>query len=240
VSFQSNNRRSKFSNTYDPGNINEAYNKNAFQYDYEDAEPEITYPGEEFVDYENEKASRSAPKDIVKDFTSSPLTLFIVSISSSLVSVVVSNFVLTMLLSKAPLYLVLASALVSFASCYIPGSLGEFNKALGVLSLLIIQKQTVLYFAVGMYNQLLAAMMLKDRQAYPGEGSPWSYVPVRENDVDFRMRNVLIHLVVLGAFMGYFVASFIPLFPNFIGALIGSGFLGYKGTVVDPLGDLIR
>ena len=56
----------------------------------------------------------------------------------------------------------------------------------------------------------------------------------------FNMTHVLTALVLFGAWLGMSLAKPIPLFPGWLGAVLGGGIVGYGGTLRNGRGDLAR
>ena len=86
--------------------------------------------------------------------------------------------------------------------------------------------------------------MLAERRPYPPNDNPWKYN--RKDELydpsipEFSMTSTLIALVLSGAFVGWSIAKPIPLFPTWIGVILGATFLGYGGTLLDGRGDMLR
>ena len=57
---------------------------------------------------------------------------------------------------------------------------------------------------------------------------------------NYSMMKIIIASVILGGMIGRLIAKPIPLFPNWIGSLLGAGFLAYVSTMGDTRGDITR
>jgi hypothetical protein len=91
-------------------------------------------------------------------------------------------------------------------------------------------------------TQFKSTVMLSERRPFPPGPNPWKYVAA-EGEVDllqYSMMKSLLATVFAGAFLGWLIAKPIPLFPNWIGAILGASALGGATTFRDSRGDLMR
>ena len=89
---------------------------------------------------------------------------------------------------------------------------------------------------------ITAAMNLAKRRSYPPSENMWNYRPA-ENDlepIEFNMYYSIAAAIFAGSSVGSRIVKPIPLFPGWIGAMIGAGLCGYFCTFRDSRGDLIR
>ena len=215
-------------------------------------------------DFEQDRSSsKSKPEnEIIVKYTKSILSSILVAFSASLFLFLFSNLVVSFTIAKVPIYVTLSIALVAFIATFIPNEIGNFSRASGVFLILVLQEQKLHLFLMKLLQYLLALIMMTKRKGFPDLGDPWKYKPSRTSspaagniDSDtidddrilpsqaihnYSMVKILIVSSILGSIIGGKIAKPIPLFPNWIGAIIGAGFTAYTTTFPDSLGDLLR
>jgi hypothetical protein len=83
--------------------------------------------------------------------------------------------------------------------------------------------------------------MLSQRKPFPPSENPWKYAPRPDtNDIEFSMIRVLMATILFGGIVGSIISGPIPLFPGWLGTLIGASGFGFISTTHDSRGDLIR
>ena len=83
--------------------------------------------------------------------------------------------------------------------------------------------------------------MLSPRKPFPASENPWKYAPKPDsNDIEFSMIRVVIGTILFGGITGSIISGPIPLFPGWLGVLIGAVSFGYIATTQDSRGDLLR
>lgn len=184
---------------------------------------------------------RKRRNDIVSQYMASTPSKLIVILSSFVSYYLLSSFLLKMIFSKAPFYLSICIAAMSSLSCFINGNFAEFTKALGVCMILLVRRAKIRTFFTLFLKQVMSATMLSRRQSFPPSENPWKYAPRPDtNDIEFSMIRVLMAIIIFGGIAGSIVSGPIPLFPGWLGALIGAAGFGVISTTHDSRGDLLR
>ena len=107
--------------------------------------------------------------------------------------------------------------------------------------ILIIRRAKIGIFFTLFFKQMTSATMLSKRKPFPPAENPWKYSPRPDtNDIEFSMIRVIMATVLFGGIAGSIISGPIPLFPGWLGALIGAAGLGFIATTHDSRGDLIR
>jgi hypothetical protein len=161
-----------------------------------------------------------------------------------------------MILSKSISLVLFVSAIICSSFVFLPGDFGDLARSLGVFTLLLLRNFTVIHkFLPKFFRQFSAALMFSSERVPfpPGTTNPWRYTPPsayfdeddnsklrEEENIDFSMTNTLLTMTLFGAVLGWNIFKHIPLFPNWLGAIISSLFLSYLTTFVDSRGDLLR
>lgn len=120
------------------------------------------------------------------------------------------------------------------------GDYGDFSRSLGVFTILLSKQTNILGYLPKVVGQLLSSLSLAPRKPFPPSESPWAYKAMEDGDVEFSMLYAILTLVVFGGFVGMTLSKPIPLFPSWLGFILGSSAIGYSGTFADSRGDLLR
>lgn len=123
---------------------------------------------------------------------------------------------------------------------FIQGDYGDFSRSLGVFAILLSKQTNIFSYVPKLVGQLMSSLSLAPRKPFPPSESPWSYKAVEDGDVEFSMFHAILALVVFGGFVGMSLSKPIPLFPSWLGFILGSSAIGYSGTFSDSRGDLLR
>lgn len=115
------------------------------------------------------------------------------------------------------------------------GDWAEFFRALGVFTIVLIQRASIQSYLIRLTSQLKALVLLADRRPFPPERGSED-----EDSVRYNLINTMICLLLLGSMFGWNLSKPIPLFPNWLGGIIGAAVLTYASTFGDSKGDFIR
>ena len=137
----------------------------------------------------------------------------------------------------------LVAALICSSFVFLQGDFADFTRSLGVFSILLSKNFTIHKFLPKFLRQFHAAIHFSSRKPFPPSTSnnPWRYIPLSETeDLQFSMTNTLLTMIIVGAIFGWNVVKPIPLFPSWIGAILGASIIGYGSTLTNARGDFLR
>ena len=186
---------------------------------------------------------RSIPKvDIVKKYTSEASSRIIVAVSAAITSGLLVHLLTAMIISHSSIIITSIASMGAIFYTFHDGDLGDLCRSLGVLTILLFTRARLKQFITTFVSQSKGMLMLGERRNFPPfTENPWKYIPIEgEDDLEFKMMNAIIGLVISGAFIGWRIAKMIPFFPGWIGAIGGASVLGYGGTFRDGRGDMLR
>jgi hypothetical protein len=202
---------------------------------YQSNEPYINYDaGEEPANIEN--------VDIVKAYTVTMASKALVALSSGICAAFISTILSKMITAKSSVYLTMALSVVFAIGSFSKGSdFGHFSRAFGVMLILLMRRASFKRAAYDLFLYSRAALSLSQRHAFPPSDNPWTYsAKDNSNLVQFNMYKCLLALMIAGSIVGSSLVKPIPLFPGWIGALLGSGFFAYTSTLKNGHGDIFR
>ena len=181
--------------------------------------------------------------DIVDEYTQTAAAKILVALFAGLFTSIITSLISLMLTSKVSIFLVcLTSATFSILTFSKSSDYGILAKTLGVITLILLRRVKTANFFSNFIKFLTASMNLSTRKNYPPTDNPWSYkeVPGDPNYIPFNMYSTILSVMLISSYIGSNAVRPIPLFPNWIGALISAVFSGYACTFRDSRGDLLR
>lgn len=166
----------------------------------------------------------------------------LVAVAAAATTAVLTHFISIMVVSFSSILVLVGIALAAFVYTFREGDLGDLSRSLGVFCILLFSRAKFYQFIANFISQLKGMLMIGERRQFPPfTDNPWKYKPLEDDvDLEFKMTNALLGLILSGAFIGWKIAKQIPFFPGWIGALGGSSMLGYAGTFRDGRGDMLR
>ena len=200
-------------------------------------------PSYEEEDYFEEHQEHLEPQDVLDQYTSTVSSKLLVGVSASLFSAMLFSVLSLMLTSRWSPVVTLPISLMFFFSTFRKASdLGQLARAFGVINILLMRRANISKSLADLFLYVRAAVNLAKRNPYPPSENPWShrFLPDDPNSIQFSMYSTILAVMLLASSVGSNIAKPIPLFPNWIGALIGAGFCSYFCTLRDGRGDLLR
>jgi hypothetical protein len=188
-------------------------------------------------------AANALPKDVIDQYTETVPAKLLICLFSTVFTTTVTAFLSLMLTSRlSPIIVLIVASIIGVASFRKTSDLGNLSRAFGVITLLLIRRANLSIFLSRLLQFTKGVFNIGRRRPYPPSENPWQYKASRDdpNSINFSMYSTILVVAVVGSSIGSSIAKPIPLFPNWIGALLAAGFCSYLTTLRDSRGDLLR
>lgn len=210
-------------------------------YHYSPTEPyEQIYNDQGAPSYDSANA---IPKDMIDQYTESIPAKLLICLFSTIFTTTVTSFLSLMLTSRlSPIIVLFVASIIGLASFRTTSDLGNLSRAFGVITLLLIRRANLGIFLSRLLQFTKGVFNIGRRRPFPPSENPWQYRTSRDdpNSINFSMYSTILVVAVVSSSIGSSIAKPIPLFPNWIGALLAAGFCSYLTTLRDGRGDLLR
>ncbi len=116
-----------------------------------------------------------AEDDAVLSYAKGFVSKIMIATASAVSASVIFTLLVKAIISKSSLFVAIIFATGCSISCFMPGSFGDFSRALGVFTLLLLKRVTPWKFTKSMARQLQSTVLLSARHAFPPVDNPWRF-----------------------------------------------------------------